>query len=121
MHELSLARGIIDAASEALRSSDARGRPRAVAVRVGVLSCTSPEALRGAYELAAEGTALAGTRLDVEEVLPGIRCVDCGWTSDGVADASVCGRCGSGRLAPWGGMDLEVVSIELDDEPGNGS
>jgi hydrogenase nickel incorporation protein HypA/HybF len=106
---------VVETVTEALRSSEARGRPVAVNVRVGVLSCTSPEALRAAYGLAAEGTALAGSRLEVEEVLPGLRCVDCGWVSEGPAEAPACGGCGSTRLAPSGGMDLEVVSVEVDD------
>ncbi|HVA63472.1 MAG TPA: hydrogenase maturation nickel metallochaperone HypA [Terriglobales bacterium] len=65
MHELSLALSLIEVVEE---QAAARGglRVRAVRLRVGTLAGVSDEALAFAYEIACEGTALAGSRLVTE-------------------------------------------------------
>ncbi|HUX68104.1 MAG TPA: hydrogenase maturation nickel metallochaperone HypA [Terriglobales bacterium] len=69
MHELSLALSLIEVVEQ---EAAARGglRVRAVRLRVGALAGVSTEALAFAYEVACEGTGLAGSRL-VAEATPG--------------------------------------------------
>ncbi|MGH9413877.1 MAG: hydrogenase maturation nickel metallochaperone HypA [Terriglobales bacterium] len=66
MHELSLAMSLLDGVEE---ECAARGglHVRAVHLRVGALSGVSIDALTFSYQVASADTALAGTRLLVEE------------------------------------------------------
>lgn len=66
MHELSIAVSIIEGVTEELQE---RGGPKlhAVHLQVGHLSGVVKEALLFAYDVACEGTALAGSRLVIVE------------------------------------------------------
>jgi hydrogenase nickel incorporation protein HypA/HybF len=67
MHELSIALSLVELASEELaRLGDVR--LGAVHVRVGTLSGVVPEALRFSFDVAADGTTIAGARLEIEPV-----------------------------------------------------
>jgi hydrogenase nickel incorporation protein HypA/HybF len=67
MHELSIAMSILDSLEE---ETNQRGydRVEAVHVRIGELSGVVPEALQSAYEMAAEQTPFAQSRLVIELV-----------------------------------------------------
>ncbi|MEO8217474.1 MAG: hydrogenase maturation nickel metallochaperone HypA [Acidobacteriota bacterium] len=66
MHELSIALSIVDGVSEELQK---RGEPvlHAVHLRLGCLSGVVKDALLFCYEQACDGTALAGSKLIVDE------------------------------------------------------
>ncbi len=67
MHELSIALSILDLVEE---EAERRGNPRveAIHLRIGRLSGVVKEALLSAYELAAEQTRFAQSKIVVEEV-----------------------------------------------------
>jgi hydrogenase nickel incorporation protein HypA/HybF len=66
MHELSIALSIIELAEEeAQRHGDVR--VNAVHLKLGRLAGVAKEALEFSYGLACEGTALAGSRLEIED------------------------------------------------------
>ena len=66
MHELSIALSIIELAEEeAQRHGDVR--VNAVHLKLGRLAGVAKEALEISYGLACEGTALAGSRLEIED------------------------------------------------------
>ena len=67
MHELSIAISILESIEEEVEQRGC-GPVEAVHIRVGGLSGVVPEALRSAYELAAEQTPFARSRLVIEEV-----------------------------------------------------
>jgi hydrogenase nickel incorporation protein HypA/HybF len=64
VHELSIAESVVDGVRE--RTGDAR--ISRVFLQVGLLSCVEPEAIRFCFELCAEGTAVEGAALEIEEV-----------------------------------------------------
>ncbi|HYC62461.1 MAG TPA: hydrogenase maturation nickel metallochaperone HypA [Thermoanaerobaculia bacterium] len=66
MHELSIALSIIDGVTDELQ---ARGGPKlhAVHLQLGSLAGVVKEALLFAYDVACEGTLLAGSRLIIAE------------------------------------------------------
>jgi hydrogenase nickel incorporation protein HypA/HybF len=64
MHELSIAMSLIDLACEKATQLDV-ARIAAVHVRVGVRSGVVGEALSFSYEIAAEGTPLENSRLEI--------------------------------------------------------
>ena len=66
MHELSIAVSLVEAAEEEAEKHGARG-VSAVHLKLGALSGVAKEALLFSYEMATEGTALAGSRLEIED------------------------------------------------------
>lgn len=64
MHEMSIALHLVDA----VRARAEGARVVRVRVRIGELAAVLPEALRFAFEVACEGTALDGARLEIERV-----------------------------------------------------
>ena len=113
MHELSIARGIVEVAADAVRQAGAT-KATAVRVRVGALAGVAVEALAFCYEVAAHGTALEGSRLVVEPVPVVLHCSTCG-RDVALADVCplVCPVCGTSTADVRGGRELEVESVEV--------
>lgn len=113
MHELSIARGIVEVASEAVRGAGA-GKVSVVRVRVGALAGTAPEALAFCYEVAAHGTLLEGSRLVVRVSPVVLHCPSC---DRDVALPDLCRLacpvCGTPTADVRGGRELEVESVEI--------
>ena len=81
MHELSIAVSLVDAICEELpKLGDVS--IRSVRIRVGALSGVVPDALTFAFDVAADGSRVAGARLDIEATagseleLAGVEVVD---------------------------------------------
>jgi len=111
MHELALARAIIDAAL----AHAGEGRVRRVDVTVGALRQVVPDSLAFNFELLARGTPCEGARL-AQRVTPArLRC-ECGheWELD--EPSFRCPRCGSGSARVMGGDELRVESIEVEED-----
>lgn len=76
MHELSIAMSLVEAAcEEAERLGDVQ--VDALHVRVGPLAGVVHHALRFSFDLAAEGTTIAGARLEIEETALVVFCARC--------------------------------------------
>lgn len=118
MHELSIATGIVDLASSAVADAHETRPIEAVRVRVGDLSGVVIEALEFAWEVAAEGTACEGSRLEIERVPGKVRCVAC--DRETVLEHPprfVCADCGAATADITAGRELDIVSLELKDDP----
>jgi hydrogenase nickel incorporation protein HypA/HybF len=112
MHELAIAEAVIAIADE-----HSRGRTvRAVYVKVGHLRQVVPSALAFSFELAAAGTSVAGARLEIEHVPPTVLCRRCGSETELGGFPLACGACGSLDVEVIRGEELEVDSLECDDE-----
>src|SRR5262249_14838866 len=75
MHELSIAMNIVELARE---EEEQRGvRVLAVHLKLGALAGVVKEALLGSYEMAAEGTPLQGSRLQISDVPVVVFCPSC--------------------------------------------
>jgi hydrogenase nickel incorporation protein HypA/HybF len=116
MHELSIAMSLIDAAcEEAERLGNIQ--VEALHLRLGALSGVVREALEFSFELAAEGTAIAGARLDVEEVPVVVFCPACRVERELPSLQSFrCPVCGTETPDVVRGRELELVSMEVTDE-----
>jgi hydrogenase nickel incorporation protein HypA/HybF len=88
-----------------------------VLLRVGVLSGVMEDPLRFGWELATEDTVLAGARLIVERVPVTLRCRPCNEdvTVDGVQSFR-CPRCGAPSGEVLKGRELEIVSLEIEED-----
>jgi hydrogenase nickel incorporation protein HypA/HybF len=112
MHELSIALSMIDEIEE---QTDKHGYAavKAVHVRIGVLSGVDPQALRFAYELACEGTALENSRLEIESVPLLVVCPQCSVTHTPDLQHIVCPRCITPEQTIVAGRELELRALEL--------
>ncbi|WP_239492232.1 hydrogenase maturation nickel metallochaperone HypA [Luteitalea sp. TBR-22] len=113
MHELSIAQSLVALAQQHLPADVSR--VHAVTVRVGALAGVVGEALHFCYDLATEGTPLAGSSLRIEDVPLVIHCDGCGQDHQlampPVFRCPVCDvPCGDVRQ----GRELDLASIEYD-------
>jgi len=116
VHELSIAASIIDVARE---EAERRGvRVSTVFLKLGPLSGVVKEALLTCYELAATGTPLEGSRLEVEDVPVTVFCPVCREQRT-VASMQMlcCPECGAPTPDVRGGTELQVTALEVDDAP----
>lgn len=111
MHELAVAESLIDAVTERLP-----GTPIAsVQVEVGVLSGVVPDALLFCFDLATEGTALAGARLEITEPPARCECRACGsaFEPDGPILPLLLCPCGSADVAVLSGQQFTITSVRV--------
>jgi hydrogenase nickel incorporation protein HypA/HybF len=114
MHELSLALSMLDMAQE---ESDRRGGVKVLAVhlKVGRLAGVVPEALLSAFELAAENTPLAGSRLIIEEVPITVYCPRCEQPRTLPSmQWFCCPECDAPTAEVLKGRELEVTALEIE-------
>jgi hydrogenase nickel incorporation protein HypA/HybF len=113
MHEMGIMETAIEAVLTHARENEATQVHRVV-LRVGELSGAEPEALRLAFDAAAENTPAAGAEFEVESVPARGYCPDCGLEfgvkSDFIFTCPKCGRI-SGELVQ--GRELELARIEM--------
>lgn len=115
MHELSIALSIIDVASEEAERQGG-GRVVALHLKLGPLSGVIPNALKSAWELACEGSPLAGCRLVIEEIPITIDCPSCGTVRPVRSVQEICClHCGTAAVRVVTGREMEVVTLELID------
>lgn len=116
MHELSIALSIIEGVEEEIaRRGDAR--VAAVHLKLGPLSGVVKEALLFSYELACEGTPLAGSKLEVQDMPVVLFCPSCRQERAAVSNQRLyCTACGTPSAEVRSGAELEVVALELTDE-----
>jgi hydrogenase nickel incorporation protein HypA/HybF len=111
MHELAIAQAIVQIAGD--HAGDRRVAK--VEVRVGRLRQVVPAALEFSFGLVAEGTAVEGADLAIEEVPAAGRCRGCGAESELDAFPLRCAACGGLDLELLRGEELLVDALELED------
>jgi hydrogenase nickel incorporation protein HypA/HybF len=112
MHELSIAEAIV-----AIADRHAGGRRvTRVEVAVGHLRQVVPSALSFAFELVAQGTAVEGAELVLEEVPAAGRCRGCGAESRLDGFPLACRACGGQDVEVVAGEELRVETLDLEEE-----
>lgn len=105
---MSLVESMVDLVAERTQGR----RVATVEVRVGALTGVVPEALEFCFDVATEGTGLAGARLVLDLVPGSITCRSCGRESPCPDRILLC-DCGSADVAISGGEELTVTSVSL--------
>lgn len=116
MHELSIAQGILDVVRDHVTDVQA-SHVRGVQLRLGRMSGVVPESLEFCFEAIVAGSAFAQARLVIERVPVRGTCRVCAAAFEIPAPVFLCPQCGSGRVWVTSGSELEVVQVELVDEP----
>jgi hydrogenase nickel incorporation protein HypA/HybF len=110
MHELGISRNIVAIVGDAAGGR----RVRRVTIEIGRLSGVMPEALLFCFDLVAQGTMLEGASLEIKEIEPWMRCTTCA-AEFAAAGYGVACACGSRRLAPLAGEELNIKAMELEE------
>jgi hydrogenase nickel incorporation protein HypA/HybF len=113
MHELSIAMSMIEMATE---EAERHGSVQisALHLRLGQLTGVVKEALLFSYDLACEGTPLAGSRLVIEEVPVVVYCPVC--EAERALDSIqyfCCPVCDTPTPEIVQGRELEIVALEI--------
>jgi len=116
MHEMGIALEIIDIVKSSIPADMADARVAKIHLKIGKLSALVPESLRFCFEIAAKDTALEHAVLAIEEMPVIAKCKDClhQWTIEGPAFS--CEKCKSGAIELLSGRELDIHSIEIEDE-----
>ena len=114
MHELSIAMGIVEAATE---EAERRGvQVNAVHLRLGALSGVVKDALLFSYEVACQDTPLAGSTLLVEDLPVIVFCSVCEKEQTLTSVQSfACPDCGTPTMDVRQGKELEVFALEVEE------
>lgn len=112
MHELSVASAVVDTA---VRHAGGR-RVAVVRVRAGHLRQVVPGSLEFFFGLVSRDTLCDGARLELEVVPARLRCATCdrAWAID--VPAFRCPHCGGADVEVVAGDELEVESIEVEED-----
>jgi hydrogenase nickel incorporation protein HypA/HybF len=112
MHELSLATEMVRTIGRILEKEGASEVVR-VSVEIGAMSGVERQPFEFCFPIAAEGTPLAGAKLEIEEVPLCLRCAGC--QKDSFPDMLMlaCPECGSADVTVLGGRDLIIKSLEV--------
>lgn len=115
MHELSIACNLVEIVEEAARAAGAV-RVTRVRLRLGDLAGVVEDALRFSFPVAAQGTLAEGAELVIERVPVRVFCSQCN------AERTLtppfvyrCPECGASRLRLLQGRELQVESIEIEE------
>jgi hydrogenase nickel incorporation protein HypA/HybF len=108
MHELAITEQIVSGVSERVGDQ----RVTRVVLEIGRLSGVVPDAVRFCFDLCAEGTSLAGARLDIVQLSGRGRCRACGEEAEIDDPLALCG-CGSADLDVRGGQELRIREVEV--------
>ncbi|MCP4593818.1 MAG: hydrogenase maturation nickel metallochaperone HypA [bacterium] len=112
MHELSIARALLDTAL-ATASEHQATRIGCIHLRIGGLCQVVAESLRGAFEILAEGSIAKDATLEIETVPSVWRCAECGRTLAVESAPEVC-CCGSRDRSFEGSDELTMTSMDLE-------
>ncbi|CAN5455402.1 hydrogenase maturation nickel metallochaperone HypA [soil metagenome] len=108
MHELSITENIVAVVSEKAGSQ----RVIRVKLEIGMLSAIAPDSIRFCFPLCAEGTALEGAILEIDEIAGRGKCKICGEEMPLSLLAGSC-TCGSLEIACIAGQQLNIKEMEV--------
>ncbi len=108
MHELAIAESVVDTVTQRLPGA----RITRVHLEVGALSGVVADSIRFCFDLATEGTGLAGATLEITEPPAQCRCRGCGTEFQPDSPIVLC-PCGSADVAVLGGEELKILSVQV--------
>ena len=108
MHELAIVEGVIDAVTDRMPGA----RIARVNLEIGELSGVVTDSIRFCFDLATEGTGLAGATLGITEIAARCHCRDCGRDFAPELMIALC-PCGSAAVDITAGNELRIVSVEV--------
>jgi hydrogenase nickel incorporation protein HypA/HybF len=115
MHELGIARSLIDVALAALAERGVTRPATALRVEVGRFTSVVPDSLRFYVEVLSRDTLLERAELTIESIPLRTRCRTCGFESEPDLPSLSCSNCG-GLVEIVSGRELRLVSVDVPEE-----
>ncbi len=112
MHELAITESLLDIALRHAAQAQASRIVRLNLV-VGEFSAVVGESVQFYWDMVSRGTPAEGAQLEFEHVPATLRCVDCGHVFPLGGHDYACPACGGAQVAPDGGTDFRLESIEV--------
>jgi hydrogenase nickel incorporation protein HypA/HybF len=108
VHELAIAESVVETVAERLPGATVT----CVHLEIGALSGVVADSIRFCFDLATEGTGLAGARLEITEPPARCRCRACDAEFQPDSPVVLC-PCGSPDVAVLAGEELKIVSVQV--------
>src|SRR3982751_6936550 len=113
MHELSIACDLVEIAEDAARAANAE-HVAVVYLKLGVFAGVEKDALLFGYDIATQGTLLAGSRLEIEDIPLEVYCSTCQEDRQlSSIQCFECPVCGNVVTDIRQGKELELTSMEI--------
>ena len=116
MHELSIAKSILEIVQGSLSSND-ESSVESIRVRVGQLCGVIPDSLEFSFIALTTDTPLQSARLEIDVVPFTLECKTCGEVFANDIGFVICPHCGGSDTTILTGTELKVVEIELREHP----
>lgn len=117
MHETALAQQMVRTIVQVAEENG--GHPVVSALlHLGAMTHVEPSTLSFAFEAAARDTLAAGCELVIQRIPLRTECQLCAWKGEVEPDAIGCPSCGGVGLKVLTGREIQLVSIDVDDESG---
>jgi len=108
VHELAITESVVQAVSERLPGATIR----CVHLEIGPLSGVVADSVRFCFDLVAEGTSLAGAKLEISQPAARCQCAECGCEFEPDGPIPLCG-CGSPAVTVLSGRELRITAVEV--------
>jgi hydrogenase nickel incorporation protein HypA/HybF len=120
MHEMGIALQIVEIVRDSIPAHMGAVRVERVNLKIGKLAAVVPESLRFCFDIVIKETPLEGAELHIQEMPVLARCKRCGeqWTIH--EPVFTCHTCDSGELEILSGRELDIESIEIAEDEGEG-
>lgn len=115
MHELSIAQSIVDIVGQYVRPAE-QERVRSISVRIGAMAGVVPDSLQFCFTAVIHHTPLERASMEIEHIPFAVSCHSCSCTSETEPGIALCPLCGSADTEIASGTELQVVSIDVDEE-----
>jgi hydrogenase nickel incorporation protein HypA/HybF len=113
MHEVGIMQSALDIAEKQARASGATAIHE-IRLRIGQMTGVVPEALEHAFVVLREGTMSVGAKLAVEYVRAVFWCANCQKEFEQPGLFCECPECAIPSADVRSGMEMEIVSLEVD-------
>lgn len=118
MHEMGIAAQIVEISISSIPDNLENVCVKSVHLKIGKLTAIVPDSLRFCFEVASKDTPLSGAILNIEEVPIVVRCLSCNFEWTIHEAAFLCEKCQSKEIDVISGSELDIVSIEIEEEDG---
>ncbi len=112
MHELSLAKDILDTVKQSLPPEDLP-KIRSIILEVGAYSGVISDSLKFSFEAITSGTELSEAKLEIIDIPFILYCKKCGVKSEMEFPMLLCESCGSTETEIVSGDELKIKELKL--------
>jgi hydrogenase nickel incorporation protein HypA/HybF len=116
MHEMGIATEIVRIVTESIPPEMIGCKVARVNLKVGKMAAVVPQSLRFCFDIVAKETPAEGAHLEIQEIAVVARCHSCGHQWEIGEPVFVCPQCQSGSIEMLSGRELDIDSIELEEE-----